>query len=437
VNVYTWADVPFFVTLPALLIASGFFSGTETALFALTGQAQLRIVRRGGVVARAVEQLLADQRMLLITLMFGNMVANVSYFVVSSVLLLKLDPQQINPILFAVATLAPLLAIILLGEVLPKLIANTARTGWVRVCSVPMLGVHRLIGPLRLVLANLVITPLSRLIEPRHAPPQLAADELEALVELSQQRGVINRDEEQVLRGLVQLGQSKVRDVMVPRVDMHWIDINTPPAVVRELIRRTRLTKIPVCRGDLDHMEGVLYSRQFLLACAQGQLRSLSKLIRNVHYVPEIQRLDQLVTDFRRSGISMAIAVDEFGGTAGLVTLKDVLETIVGDLDMDQAPGEGTQPKAQSVRWDTWRVSGRLSVHDWAKTFGQSNVPSGVATVGGLVMALLDHAPEVGDRARIANVEMEVESMTGRRIENVLLRLITGEGGPPSEEPQP
>ncbi len=431
-NPYSLADVPFFISLPVLLLTSGFFSGSETALFALSGQGQLRIIRRGGVVAGAVEQLLGDQRMLLITLMFGNMVANVLFFVITSVLLLKLDPTRVNPLIFAGATVAPLLLIILFGEVLPKMIANTARQSWVRVTAVPMLAVHRIITPLRLVLGQFIITPLSRLIEPRHAPPRLSADELESLVRLSQEHGVIDRDEEQVLRGLVQLGRIKVRDAMAPRVDVQWIDTSTPPAEVRRIIRKQRLTKIPVCRGDLDHVVGVIYARQFLLADAQGTLTRVDRLIRNVHFVPEIQRLDQLVTEFRRRGISMAVAVDEYGGTAGLITLKDVLERIVGDLDMDQAPGEGDPPSAEPLNEGAWRVSGRLSVHDWAETFGQRHVPARMSTVGGLIMALLDHAPRVGDRVRLGNVEMQVESMTARRIDTVILRLIVNDA--PSED---
>jgi putative hemolysin len=212
---------------------------------------------------------------------------------------------------------------------------------------------------------------------------------------------------------------------MVPRVDIHWVDVNTPPSVLRELIRRTRRTKILACQGDLDHVAGVIYSRQFLLSDAQGNLKNIARLIRNVHFVPEIQRLDQLLTDFRRSGINMAVAVDEYGGTAGLITLKDVLERIVGDLDMDQAPGEGEGPHAEPVHWDTWRVSGRLSIHDWVESFGQANIPARVSTVGGLMMALLGEAPTIGDHARLGNLEMEVETMTGRRVESVLLRLVT------------
>jgi CBS domain containing-hemolysin-like protein len=422
---YSLAELPLLLLLPLLLIGSGFFSGSETALFGLSANNRQRIIRRGGVIGHIVEQLFVDTQMLLITLMFGNMTVNVLYFVISSALLLKVDATQ-SPTVFALAAILPVIGIIIFGEVVPKLIANTLPGVWVRVTSIPLFAIHRAIGGLRVVLGAVVIKPLGRLLAPPNRPPALSAGELEALVSVSQQRGVIDPGEEQLLREVVNLSRLKVRDVMVPRVNMIAVDINTPPAELLSHIRTERVTKMPVYDGDIDHIEGVIYARQFLLARPPGvpvEQVDLKRLIRKVRFVPELQRVDELLADFRKTGTHLAIAVDEFGGTAGLVTLKDVVERMVGELDFDEHPAEEPPPEAQPLGDGVWRVSGRLMVHDWAQTFGAERIPPRVATVGGLVTALLGRIPRVGEVATLGNLMLRVERMDGGRVASVILSI--------------
>ena len=421
-NPYSITDLPFLLALPVLLGLSGFFSGSETAMFGLSSQNRLTLMR-SPVVGRAFGDLMSDLRMLLITLMFGNMLINVLYFVVSSVLLFKLDPKQVHPILITAATLAPLLTIIVFGEVVPKLLANTAPVKWVGVTCLPLLIVHRVIGPLRVILNRWVITPLGRLVAPGSEVQSLSQEELAALLDLSKHRGVIDPDEEQQLRAVVRLGEMKVREIMVPRVDVEAIDINATVDAIRQAVVGTRLTKFPVYEGDLDHIVGLVYSRQVLLALGGPQPPHLATLVRQVRYVPEQQRVDRLLDEFRKTRTHYAVVVDEYGGTAGIVTLKDAVECMVGDLDMDEAPGEGDEPVAEQIDPSTWRVSGELSVRDWADAFGLVDLPGRAATVGGLVMTLIGRLPRVGDRVRLGNLQLEVETMEHRRVASVRLEL--------------
>ncbi|MBI1369682.1 MAG: DUF21 domain-containing protein [Planctomycetes bacterium] len=427
---YTFADLPFFLMLPVLLAGSAFFSGSETALFSLRAHQRFVITQQGGLVGRAVSMLLADPRTLLITLMLGNMVVNVLYFVVSTVLLLKLDHAEVGPLFVAFATVLPLLLVILLGEVLPKIVANTGAIVWVKASAIPLYAIHRVVLPLGALLSRWVVQPLGRLFAPPQSPGQLTTDEMDALLEMSQKRGIIGSGEQQLLNEVLYLSEIKVRDVMIPRVDISEIDVNEPPRRLRELIEKTRLTKYVAVDGGIDHVLGVIYARQFLLAHRLSPKVSLRKLVRQVRFVPELQRVDQLLEDFRKSGTKLALAVDEYGGTAGLVTLKDIVEQMVGDLDMDHGPGETPASTAEQLGPHRWRVSGRLSVHDWSDAFGQYRLPPRVSTVGGLVMSLLGRVPRLGDTVRVANLQLEVERMSGGRVESVLLHLDGGAGKP-------
>lgn len=424
---YTLADLPLFLLLPVLLGASGFFSGSETALFGLSARQRYELSRRKDLVGRGVAALFADEQQLLITLMFGNMTVNVLFYVISSALLLKLDPTVIHPLIVAVATLTPLVVVIVFGEVGPKLLANTSAVRWVRVAVVPLYAIHRVIAPVALVLGRWVISPLGRLVAPPRRPAQLSAAELESLIELSRRRGVIGPNEQDVLREVVNLSQTRVRDVMVPRVDIAALDVDAHPRKLRQMIEARRFDCVVAYEGDLDHVAGVIYTRQFLLASAKAaptnRAIKLRDLVRQVRFVPEQQRLDQLLDAFRRQRTTLAIVVDEYGGTAGLITLKDVVEQMVGDLDMDDAPGETPGGAVERIAQNAWRVSGRLSVQEWADAFDQRIVLPRVATVGGLVMALLGRTPAIGDVATIGNMQLTIEAMSGRRVESVLLTL--------------
>jgi putative hemolysin len=421
---YSWADLPFFVALPVLLLGSSFFSGSETALFGLTRHERLQLSRSRGLAATAAQSLFRDERVLLVELMLGNMIVNVLFYVISTALLIKLDSAALHPLWILVAALVPLLAVVIFGEVLPKLIANTARIAWVKTFALPLLAGHRAFTPIAAVLSRFVVQPLGRLFAPPNAPARLDSDELASMLEMSQRRGVIGSDEQQLLKEVLDLSSLKVRDVMIPRVDIEAIDVNEPPQKLRDLIERSHRPRYVAIDGDVDHVLGIIYSRQFLLATRFHGTANLRKLVRGVMFVPEIQRVDQLLDAFRRSGTKFAVAVDEYGGTAGVITLKDVVERMVGDLDMANIPGEAFATSLTQIDAATWRVGGRLSVHEWAEAFGAENLPPRVSTVGGLVMSLLGHVPQTGEKVRLANLEIEVEQVTRGQLESAILRLV-------------
>lgn len=419
---YGMVDLPLVLLLIPLVVASAFFSGSETALFSLSAQQRLRLTRQPGLIGRVVTHLLKDMQLLLITLMLGNMTVNVLYFVISSALLLKLDPQT-HGVYLAIGSVLPLLIIIIFGEVLPKLIANLMGVALVRIVAVPLYAVHRIIGPVRIVLRSVIIAPLGRLLAPTVRPPALSSDELESLVTVSQQRGLINPTEQQVVREVVSLSRLKVRDVMTPRVDIQAIDITASPDDIHALIREHRLSKIPVYDGDIDHIVGMIYARQFLLARSAGGQIELKKLIRQVRYVPEIGRVDQLLAEMRRGHTHLAIAVDEFGGTAGLLTIKDVVEQFLGDVDVETSNADDPDQIVQPLGPGRWRVGGALSVHDWVQALGPTRIPPRVVTLGGLAAALLGRIPRPGDRTSLGNLLIEVEAMDKARVSSVILSL--------------
>lgn len=417
---WTAVDIPMLASLPVLLMLSAFFSGSETALFALTETERMTLRRQASILGRAVDALLADQRMLLITILAGNMTVNVLYFVVTSVLLMKSRTGVVTGALLAVGFLV---VIILAGEVIPKLLANSRRGRFAGFVATPLLTLHQLIAPLRVALESVVVDPLSRLTSPRHPPHRLDGEELAALFDMAEHRGVIDREEQLILQDVIKLSHLKVRDVMTPRVRISAIPDDADRGAIRELVAATRLKQFPVFRGDLDHIVGVVAARTALAEPGVSSVPTPSP----VHFVPEVATLDQLLTHFRRTGTQLAVVVDEYGGTAGLVAIEDVVEELVGDI---ASVGERSQEHPRLIGPNRWEVGGNISVHDWAEAFGQALVSAQVATLGGLIFARLGRVPSPGDVVEIGNVRIEVDRVERSCVVSVIVSLADGESPP-------
>lgn len=413
------------IALPTLLIGSGLFSGSETALFSLSAHQRALLGKSSKAGAYAAAQLLSETRALLVTLLISNMVINVLYFTLSTLLIDRwLQSGAINATAAAGVALITFLGIILFGEVLPKQVAAQLALKWSGWVGVPLLAVHRAIAPIRIAAQHGVITPLARLIEPPTRPPELSADELETMLSMSRQRGIIDRDEQQLLRHVLELGQIKVRDVMVPRVDIHGHNLDDPPADLMDRARETRLRFLPVYQGSLDRVRGIAMTRELLLDPPTHR-DQVEKMLRPVEFVPEIAPADELLKHLRGRGVTFAIVVDEYGGTAGLVTLEDVVEHFIGEI-----PGayERTgEAQVEQMGRGVFRVGADLAVHDWVDWFGRnpaiSNAASGAATIGGVVLGLLGRMPVEGDAVSLGNMVLTVDQIEGRRITSVVVAL--------------
>lgn len=413
------------MALPLLLVGSALFSGSETALFSLSAHQRSQLTQSDRVGANAASKLLIETRALLVTLLIGNMIINVLYFTLSTVLIDHLiDKESIRTSGAAAIAMGTFFGIIIFGEVLPKQIAAQKAYAWSGMAGVPLLTIHRAIAPLRTLAERAVIDPLARLIAPATRPPELSAGELEMMLSMSRERGIIDQDEQHLLRHVLELGTIKVRDVMVPRVDIRGHNLNAPMDDLFTLAKQTRLRHLPVYEDSLDQIRGVVITRQLLITPPKSKAE-LTALIKPTYFVPEVAPADQLLTTLREQAITFAIVVDEYGGTAGLVTLEDVVEHFIGDI-----PGayeRDGQAIVESIGKGVYRVGADLAIHDWVEWFernpAMSKTTSGAATLGGVVLSLLGKAPEQGDRVKLANMLLTVDAVEGYRITSVIVAL--------------
>ena len=400
------------LTLLVLLVLSGMFSGSEAVLFSLSPMQLQRDAASANPLRRAVARLMEHPRQTLLVILLGNTAVNVLLFVMSYLVFGSLLGLLSVP------------AVLVFGEVVPKTV-GTALADRLAPLSAALIRISGLVlGPVARALDAAVVVPLSRLIfgaEHARKEPQLSPRELKTLLELSRRRGVLGWAESRYLREVIDLSGLKVRDIMVPRVEMVTFDIREPAERLRELMRQTRLTKVPVHEGSIDRILGLIYAKVLFFEPD----KPLRELIQPVHFVPELISLEQLLEHFRRTRSQIAVAVDEYGGVAGLVTLEDLAEQIVGEIrEPEERPSE---PEVVQLSDREFEIAGSLSIHDWVDVFGGEPADPRIATVGGLVISRLGRPARLGDVVRLGNLELRVVGLRGRRITRLRVRLLEPE----------
>jgi len=421
VSVFLAAEGVRLAVMAGLLVFSGFFSGSETALFSL-GRDELdallaRHPRRGG----AARRLLADPEGLLTSILFGNLAVNTLYFALGAGIAIRASAAH-GAAAGAGVSAGALVMVLLFGEILPKAIAAASPAGASSAVALPMWAFDRALGRP----AAFVSSPVLALVNwiARSRAEAVEPDELRMLVDLAGTSGALSGTEAEIIDGVVELSDLRVREVMVPRVDVVFASVaERPEQVLRRLSGATR-SRAPVYDGPVDNIVGVVEARDLVAALASGGgAAGLREFVKPVDVVPESARLSAVLTRVRDDGLEVAIAVDEYGGTAGLVTLDDVAEAVLGDVGA-AAPAEG--PAVERTPSGSYVLSGGLSVRDWAELFEVDPQPGQFDTLGGFVTFLLGRIPKEGDVAAWENLRFAVRGMRGRRVSSVELML---EGG--------
>jgi putative hemolysin len=407
------AHTPWFILMAGLLVASAFFSGSETALFSLTpGQLHALAGRRGG---KSVTRLLTRPRRTLNLLLLGNMIVNVAYSASSAMLVLDLQATgHAAPWQIVTLSASGLLLLILVGEVAPKTVAFVTAERWALVCSATLSMLGRILTAPLWVLETFFVRPGVRLIAPRERDPgAITSRELTALLELATHRGQVPGDAHGLVREILRLSDLTVSDVMIPRVDIFAHDADAPRAALTTMLAKHRLAHVPIYQGDMDHILGVVNARQFLLDPHQ----TLDAMLHQTPYIPETATVEQALLEFQKTHRKFAIAIDEYGGTAGMVCLDDLLEELFGDIPRDTE--ELAPPLVRRVDDRTAIIDANLPIHEWVEAFGIDLPDERISTVGGFIVSLLGDLPEPGQVVTYRNLVFTVLAMRRRRIDKL------------------
>ncbi|MFA6240737.1 MAG: hemolysin family protein, partial [Candidatus Hydrogenedentales bacterium] len=342
--VQSWVEIfppSILLAVVALLCCSAFFSGSETAFFAIH-KLRLRSMRDEGSVGGAlVAKTMDHPGRLLTTILVGNTIVNVliSIFLGSHVqdLLHHYFPTLPEAGAYLLAVLLCTSTLVFFGEISPKVFAVRASERIARVTVFPLLAADRVLAPIRDGL--LWITEgLFRLTRFRqlHAAPFITDEELRSALTDGEAQGVIEDDERQMIEGILEFSDVQLREILVPRPDVIALSEDASVAEALDAVRTHEYSRMPVYRDSLDCVVGVLLAKDLIPCIARGELqRTIKGLIKPVHFVPAMMTVQQFVADAQRHRAHLAVVVDEYGGTAGIVTLEDAVEQVVGEI-MDE-----------------------------------------------------------------------------------------------------
>jgi CBS domain containing-hemolysin-like protein len=409
------------VGLGVLLLCSALLTGAEAAFFSL-GRARLReLAHEDGTEQSPLTPLLQKPNELLVTLLVGITLVNIA----ASALATAVAAKLFGAAGLAVAIVGMILLLPVFGEVLPMTLAVEHPRRFSAWVSRPVGWLSAVLWPLRVALGGLTALTL-RLVgsERRPGEPEISEDELRTLVDVGAREGVVDRTEREMIHKVFELEDTLVRTVMVPRPDMFCLDVTTPPAALLDRLREQLHSRVPVFEQTIDQIIGVLYTKDLL-----PHLRGLPPdfdLRAHLHppyFVPETKRADALLKEFQAKKIHLAVVVDEYGGTAGLVTLEDLLEELVGEI-RDEFDEE--ERLIQKIDARTFRVSGKLPVDELNTVAGLKIANESFDTVGGWVLDLFGRVPHKGEKKDAGDVIVTVEKVQRTRVVEVLVTVRDG-----------
>jgi CBS domain containing-hemolysin-like protein len=415
-GVLPWTTVAAGVaTIAVLLVVSAFFSGSEIAIFSLERHqlsALLENEEDADPRAQLLQRLREDPHRLLVTILVGNNVVNIAMASIASVLL----AATVSPGAAVVATTVGVSALVLIfGEITPKSygVANAERLA-LRVAG-PIATVERLLFPLVFVF-DTVSRGLNRITGGGEIErPYVTREEIEALLKTGERVGAIAETEHEMVEGVFDLGSTTAREVMVPRVNLVAVDVETPLEEIVEVCATNRLTRVPVYQGTLDEIVGIADIRDVERAMLEGN--DLDDVLLPVLQVPEGREIDDLLAEMQAERVTMVVVRDEFGETEGILTIEDILEEIVGEIF------EVGEERLIRPTTDGLVVRGEVTVGEINDLLGVDLPTEGeFETVAGLINAELGRIGDVGDRVVVAGVALDVERIDGHRIRRVRVR---------------
>jgi putative hemolysin len=400
-----------------LIGCSAILTGAEAAYFSL-GRARLRRLAGAetGDVSRA--PLIERPHDLLVTLLVGITVINIG----AAALAATLAEQLFGPRWGLGAEI--LLMILLLttfGEVLPMTLAVKYPERFLAFARWPVAWLERALRPFAAGLAGLSALTVRLIGRDREARPELTVDELRTLVDVGASEGVVARGEREMIHKVFELEDTLVRSIMVPRTDMFCLDVATRREEILPALRENLHSRVPVFEGAIDVIVGILYTKD-LLPYADGLPPDfdLRAHLHPPYFVPETKRADALLQELQAKKIHLAIVVDEYGGTAGLVALEDLLEELVGEI-----ADEFDEPERLIQRVDatTYRVAGKLPIEELNAVTGLAISNQTYDTVGGWVLDLFGRVPRKAERLQTSELTVTVEKVERTRVVEVLVSL--------------
>jgi gliding motility-associated protein GldE len=407
------------VLIFALLFLSGLASASEVAFFSLPTSTVENFSKSKSRAKKLVAKLLEQPQKLLLTILIANNFINVGIALVGTIIALRVSPMLEVESEYAISVSVILITVLVIvfGEILPKVISSknpelvsTLLSGFVNIASIIFYPLTELF----LILTNAF---KKRIPKPES---NILVEEIEPLIELGGKYGVIHEEEKKIIKNLLQFPEKTVKDVMTSRVDMVAIELGTELNQIIKVIRETGFSRLPVYQEQIDNIIGILYAKDIIQFVRDRKARKkfdIRKILREPIFVPETMRLKTLLQEFKQRKMHIAIVVDEFGGTAGLVTLQDIITEIFGEIERDLQEDK----LFEKVGENEFVFDASLSIDEANEILGANlkTTQSDYDTIGGFVLEITGKIPKEKDVIIYENLKFTIEKVDNRRIKKI------------------
>ena len=407
------------VTIVLMILLSAFFSSAETAMTTVNRIRIQALIEQGDKRAIILDKVISNSSKMLSTILIGNNIVNIS----ASSLMTTLTIQVLGNVYVGAATGVLTLIILLFGEITPKTLASLHAEKIALSYAKIIYFLTVILTPVVFIVGKLGNGVMFLLrVDPNAKANPMTEHELRTLVNVSQEDGVIEREEKQMIYNVFDFGDSAAKDVMIPRIDMTFVDINSTYDELMEIFREDMHTRFPVYEENTDNIVGIINIKDLILY-PKNQEFSIQKILREPYFTYEYKRTADLMVEMRKASVNLAIVLDEYGSTAGLVTLEDLLEEIVGEIrdEYDEDEEEDLkeiQPDKEYIALGSAKlddINEALSIHLESEDYD---------SVGGYIIEQLDSLPSQGQSVTLENgIRLVVDELDKNRIEAVHIWL--------------
>jgi len=426
--IYT-GDILIELTIMILgLVISALYSGSEVAYFSLVNQLEkLKNDSDYEVVDHRIYMMLHKPRRLLATILIGNTFANIISSVLAAVIAgnIAIYYGISTTIVYSIEIVVVTFVILILSEITPKIIAINNPLKVSRKLNGFIYASFVIMSPIAKLIANSTMTLENNLPKSGN---QVTAEDLKIMAEMSEKDGSLKGEEREIIENVIEFGNTTVREIMTSRVNIVAVSVESSLADVIELIQDKGLSRMPLYENDLDNMLGVIFSKDvlpYIYNDAGASGINWKTIARKALFIPATKKLDDLLRDFQHEKTHIAIVVDEYGGTEGIVTLDDILEEIVGDIGDEYDDEE--EKLYTEFKSGIYIFDAKIDLDDLDEILGTqiSSSDDEFETLGGLIYHLTERIPNVGERVKYKNLEMTVHSIKNNRVKKLRVKPIT------------
>ena len=400
-----------------LLLLSAFFSSAETA-FTTVNRIKIRsLIESGSKRAMTVDRIIENKGKMLSAILIGNNIVNLSASTLTTSLVISLWGNYATGIATGILTIL----VLIFGEISPKTAATLYADTFALAYAPVIRGLMTVLTPVIYIIDKLAGIVLKLLgLDQKNMNQAITEEELRTFVDVSHADGVIEQVEKEIINNLFDFGESKVKDIMIPRIDMSLIDVESEYLDVINIYKETKYSRFPVYEDNPDNVVGVLNIKD-LITAPTGQAFNLKSIMRKPYFVYEQKNTSELFREMQKSSISIAIVIDEYGTSVGMVTTEDLLEEIVGDIrdEYDQDEEEEFKQLASHV----YRIDAAYKLDDINSEIGCHLESDDNDSIGGYIIEKLDRFPKTGDHFTIDNLEFIIEKASKARIDSILMKV--------------